>query len=333
VKSTVQNNAFSPTKRVVLEEFTGVTCGNCPLGILAIENLEKTVGSQFIPISLHGYSGDPWATAVSGYASYLGFSAAPSGMIQRSGTISNPMYNGSDNYYFSSPEGDVWYDLVMAELENLALADVNATCYADTASGRYSIPVTVKYALNATDLNLNVFTVIMEDNNTYFQENYFAAQTFSNLGEFAKGGKYGSTYAVLQHNDVVRSVVGLSYAGTGGLLPQTMTAGEEYSTTIYANIPGTVSKVQNTKAAILLIDANTGAIVNACVAPVSFDAASAIEQVTVGQVKSVEIYNLSGQRVAAASSLEAAQSSLQPGVYVVRTAGTQGTESKKILVR
>jgi hypothetical protein len=333
VKSTVQNNAFSPTKRVVLEEFTGVTCGNCPLGILAIENLEKTVGSQFIPISLHGYSGDPWATAVSGYASYLGFSAAPSGMIQRSGTISNPMYSGSDNYYFSSPEGDVWYDLVMAELENLALADVSATCYADTASGRYSIPVTVKYALNATDLNLNVFTVIMEDNNTYFQENYFAAQTFSNLGEFAKGGKYGSTYAVLQHNDVVRSVVGLSYAGTGGLLPQTMTAGEEYSTTIYANIPGTVSKVQNTKAAILLIDANTGAIVNACVAPVSFDAASAIEQIAVGQVKSVEIYNLSGQRVAAAASLEAAQSSLQPGVYVVRTAGTQGTESKKILVR
>jgi hypothetical protein len=333
VKSTVQNNAFRPTKRVVLEEFTGVTCGNCPLGILAIENLEKAVGSQFIPISLHGYSGDPWATAVSGYASYLGFSAAPSGMIQRSGTISSPMYAGTDDYYFSSPEGDVWYDLVMAELQELALADVSATCYLDTVAGRYTIPVTVKYALNASDLNFNLFTVLMEDNNTYFQENYFAAQTFPTLGEFAKGGKYGSTYAVLQHNDVVRSVVGLSYAGTGGLLPQTMTAGEEYTATILANLPSSVSKVQNTKAAILLIDANTGAIVNACVAPVTFDATSGIESVSLGKATAVEVYNLSGQRVATASSFAAAESGLKAGIYVVRTAGAEGTTSQKILVR
>jgi hypothetical protein len=333
VKSTVQNNAFRPTKRVVLEEFTGVTCGNCPLGILAIENLEKAVGSQFIPISLHGYSGDPWATAVSGYASYLGFSAAPSGMIQRSGTISSPMYAGTDDYYFSSPEGDVWYDLVMAELQELALADVSATCYLDTVAGRYTIPVTVKYALNASDLNFNLFTVLMEDNNTYFQENYFAAQTFPTLGEFAKGGKYGSTYAVLQHNDVVRSVVGLSYAGTGGLLPQTMTAGEEYTATILANLPSSVSKVQNTKAAILLIDANTGAIVNACVAPVTFDATSGIENVSLGKATAVEVYNLSGQRVATASSFAAAESGLKAGIYVVRTAGAEGTTSQKILVR
>jgi hypothetical protein len=334
VKSTIQNNAFRPTKRVVLEEFTGVTCGNCPLGILAIENLENTVGSQFIPISLHGYTGDPWATAVSGYASYLGFSAAPSGMVQRSGVISSPMYTGGGDYLLSGPDGDTWYDLVMAELEEVALADISAELIADTVKNTYSIPVSVKYPINATDLNLNIFAVVMEDNNTYFQENYFASTTNANLGEFGKGGKYGSTYAILQHNDVVRSVVGLSYAGTGGLLPQEMTAGQEYTATVYTAIPGVVTKLQNTKVAVLLIDANTGALINASVAPVSYgDATTGIENITSGTAAPVEVYSLGGQRVATATSFAAAQRSLQPGIYVVRTAGVGGMESTKVVIR
>jgi hypothetical protein len=91
--------------------------------------------------------------------------------------------------------------------------------------------------------------------------------------------------------------------------------------------------VQNTKAAILLIDANTGAIVNACVAPVTFDATSGIENVSLGKATAVEVYNLSGQRVATASSFAAAESGLKAGIYVVRTAGAEGTTSQKILVR
>jgi hypothetical protein len=320
----------------VLEEFTGVTCGNCPLGILAIENLENTVGSQFIPISLHGYSGDPWASAVSGYSNYFGFSAAPSGVVQRSGVITSPMYSNSTNsiFEYSSPDGDTWYDLVMAELEEVALAEISAEFIADTVKGTYSIPVHVKYPINATDLNLNLFAVVMEDGLTYFQENYLASYTNPNLGEFGKGGKYGTTYAVLTHNDVVRQVVGLSYAGTGGLLPQEMTAAEDYSATIYTTIPSSVTKIQNSKVAVLLIDANTGALINACVAPATYgDTTTGIENITSGTAAPVEVYSLGGQRVATATSFAAAQRSLQPGIYVVRTAGASGMESKKVVIR
>jgi hypothetical protein len=320
----------------VLEEFTGVTCGNCPLGILAIDNLEKTVGSQFIPISLHGYSGDPWASAVSNYSSYLGFSAAPSGMIQRSGVISSPMYTSTTESIFelSSPEGDTWYDLVMAELEEVALADINAECIADTTKGTYAIPVHVKYPINATNLNLNLFAVVMEDGLTYFQENYLASYTNPNLGEFGKGGKYGTSYAVLTHNDVVRQVVGLSFAGTGNYLPQEMTAGQEYSATLSTSIPGTVTKIQNSKVAVLLIDANTGALINACVAPATYgssDATNGIDQVWTADA-AVEVYSLSGQRVLTAPSFTAAQRSLQSGLYLVRTVGADGSTTKKVLI-
>jgi hypothetical protein len=333
VKSSIQNNAFRPTKRVVLEEFTGVTCGNCPLGILAIENIEKTVGDQFIPISLHAYTGDPWASASSGYASYFGFSAAPSGMVQRSGTISSPMYT-TGGYYFTSPNGDVWYDLVMQELEEVAMADISASMIADSDKGTLTIPVTVKYALNATDLNFNIFAVVLEDNVTYIQENYLASTSDPNLGEWGAGGKYGSTYAVVQHNDVVRQVVGLSYAGTGGLLPQEMTAGEEYNASIPTVIPTTLTKLQNAKVAVLLIDANTGAIVNACVARAPQTDNSAIETITAtGNVTAVEVYGLNGVRVATAPSFEAARLGLGTGVYVVRSQSANGTKVQKVVIK
>lgn len=49
------------TKKVIIEEFTGVRCVNCPEGSEVIENLVGTYGDQLIPISIHsGFFSSPY---------------------------------------------------------------------------------------------------------------------------------------------------------------------------------------------------------------------------------------------------------------------------------
>ena len=117
VRKSVKNLSFSPVKRVVLEELTGQNCVNCPLGILAIEKIHSIYGNLFIPISIHSYDGDALGESFRGYSDFLGLSAAPSGKVHRSGTVSSPMYSAdSHDFEFSNPEHPVWLDLVQSEL-------------------------------------------------------------------------------------------------------------------------------------------------------------------------------------------------------------------------
>lgn len=48
-------------RKILIEEFTGVQCVNCPEGSEVIESLVETYGSQLIPISIHaGFFSNPY---------------------------------------------------------------------------------------------------------------------------------------------------------------------------------------------------------------------------------------------------------------------------------
>lgn len=270
VNCTIKNLAFEPVKRVVLEEVTGVTCGNCPQGILAIEELKALYGDLVIPVSIHTYTGDPFAAGLEGYSAYLGLNAAPSAMVQRSGIISYPM--GEDlltgDYTFSNGY-TLWKDLVAAEFEVPADADIHAE-YRINEDGTFDLPVTIKYALDAHNLNLNIFMVMMEDSIKSYQDNYFSSNSDPIFGEWGLNGRYGqpTVYDVI-HNDLARACWGTSYSGTAGLMPQSMTAGEVYTAQLTGfSLPENISVVENTKIVVMMIDGNTNKLVNAvCVKP------------------------------------------------------------------
>ncbi len=275
VNCTIKNLAFEPEKRVVLEEVTGVTCGNCPQGILAIEELKALYGDLVIPISIHTYTGDPFASGLQGYSTYLGLNAAPSAMVQRSGTISYPM--GTDlltgDYTFSNGR-TLWKDLVAAEFEVPADADIHAE-YRINEDGTFDLPVTIKYALDASNLNLNIFVVMMEDGIKSYQDNYFSSNSDPIFGEWGLNGQYGQpTVYDVTHNDLARACWGTSYSGTAGLLPQSMIAGETYTAELSGfSLPENIDVVENTKVVVMMIDGNTNKLVNAvCVKPTTEDA-------------------------------------------------------------
>lgn len=94
---TVTSPDNSTQRFIVLEEFTGHTCNNCPAGAREIKRLQGVYGDQLIPIAIH--SGNFAEPATSGsqfrtdfrvdgghgetYLSDLNISALPQGIISR----------------------------------------------------------------------------------------------------------------------------------------------------------------------------------------------------------------------------------------------------------
>lgn len=271
LSSSVKSLAFQPTKRVVLEECTGVGCQNCPLGIEAIERLSKTYADKFIPVAIHAYTGDPLGENVLDYAAYLGLGAAPTARVNRLNMVSAPMVNSKSTGKLSmnAEEGGepLWADLVASELSTPVEADVTASVVYDNNKKSYSVPVSVKYALSTDELNLKVFAVVLENSCVRYQSNGFSSVSDPLLGEWGLGGKYASASVnPYTHNHVARGTYGVSYTGTADLLPNSVKAGETHTATLEIPLPPTVGKVENTEIVVMLFDGNTDKIINACVA-------------------------------------------------------------------
>lgn len=356
-KASVKNLTFNPVKRVVLEEFTGTTCSNCPLGILAIERLRDTYGDQFIPVSIHTYTGDQLGTGLSGYSSALGLTAAPSGIINRSGVISYPMAKDAATLSYTFSNGyNLWADYVGAAMNVPADVELNSTIKVNVADGTFDLPLTMRSAINTKNQNLNLFVVVVEDGIVSYQENSFSSTADANLGDWGLGGKYGYTTAnYVTHDDVVRQTYSNSsdYNGVGGFFPQTLEAGKEYTATITGlSVPENIKTLANCKAIVMLIDGNTDAVVNAASVKFSSDPAG-ISHAIAGDGKcaiaisggdvvvsadgeaSVSLYSAAGALLNAASgngSVKVSANGYRGAVIVKATSGN-ATVTKKVMLK
>lgn len=191
--NTISNLAFETTKHVVIEEGTGAWCGNCPLGILAMENLEKLYGDQVIPIAIHSANGQGDVYDYSAYTAYLGVTSFPTGLVNRIDTVYAPAISSGNDYYFETSEGNkTFHDIAKRELENYAIADVciDKAVY-DVESKNIQIMGNVNYALDMNSLNHNIAFVVLEDNLSGKQNNYFYMNTNPFFGKFGSGGEFG----------------------------------------------------------------------------------------------------------------------------------------------
>lgn len=354
----VKNLTFQPNKNVILEEMTGTTCPNCPLGILAIENLKKAFGSNIIPVSIHTYTGDNLGSGLSSYTTSLGLTAAPTGIVNRNGIISSPMWQSplDAGYYFSDElNNSCWYDYVVEEMNTPADAEITADAVTiDETASTFSIPLSVRYALSANNLSLNVFVTVVEDGIVANQENNLYTTEDANFGDWGKGGKYSSSdNSGITHDDVCRAYYGSSIEGTSGYLPQSMTAGEPYEFTFTGQIPTSLNDRNNAKAVVMLLNSLTGKVINATVA--RLDGTTGIKGVsdnkTAGNVTvgcnggnitvltdgeaNVAVYSVAGTQIASAKSNGTVTLSTggYHGAAIVKVATENGTTVKKLIVR
>ncbi|MDE6409748.1 MAG: Ig-like domain-containing protein [Muribaculaceae bacterium] len=261
VNASVQDLAIQTTRKVVLEKMTGQGCPNCPLGILAIDYIEKDFPNLVLPLAYHCYTGDNFNTPkANSMNQFLGMNAAPSARINR-GPIASPMKTLPDYSYVYKNNG-LWYDYVAAELNSFAPADITITD-AKFTDNNFNVDFDIKYALDMDNANVNVLLVITEnelvgnqDNNLYMTENEV-------LGEWGKGGFYGNASNRYTFNEVVRTWEGTSMNGTGGFVPSTIRGGEVYSGTMSTPTINRILNPKNCEATVMLIDAETGLVLNA----------------------------------------------------------------------
>ena len=257
----VMNLAIATTKKVVIEEYTGQTCPNCPLGHAALEWIEQDFGDRVIPLALHSYPGDSFTTPMAqSLQESLGLNAAPTARVDRM-SVSSPMALSQDGQYFYRDNG-VWYDYVAAELSALPPADIEIVGV-DFDGENYRVDMEVRYALDMEGLNANILTVICENGLQGVQENNRYTFESPALREWGKDGEYGKAALPFVFDDVVRTWAGTTYNGTGGLLPSSVESGKTY--TVSVTVPGVRWIVDNDKttATVMLIDAETGLVVNA----------------------------------------------------------------------
>ena len=354
--NTISNLAFETTKHVVIEESTGQQCKKCPQGILAMENLEKLYGEQVIPIAIHSSIIRTDQFAYENYNTYFGITAPPMGLVNRIDTLYAPMYvDGSEQYHFDSPEGNnTFYDVAQREFENYAIADVSIDkAIYDASSKNIQITGNVNYALTMNSLNHNLAFVVLEDGLEGPQLNGFYVLDQPIFGEFGKGGKYGSSVAVVTFNDVARKVPNDNFAGESGFIPVSVTAGQPVAFNKVFSLPENVKNWDNTKVVVMLLDANTERVLNAARLKMSAgtaginDATVSENGITIsgengsisvngGSDLNVTVYDVSGSVISNANSTSGAvkvSTGGKNGLFIVKATSDGVSVVKKVIVK
>lgn len=161
-------------KKVLLEEFTGHKCGNCPRAAEELVRLEASYHEQLVPLAIHvtdffggadetGYYSNDYRTETGAVLNdYYGIESAglPRGMVNRT------EYNEQIILSFSE-----WEGALIEQLSKEPLVDVQIITQYDADSNQFAAHVQTQLLANfSSELNLSVFLV--EDSIVSAQKDY-----------------------------------------------------------------------------------------------------------------------------------------------------------------
>lgn len=281
---------------VVVEEFTGTGCGFCPRGLVGMEKLATNYPDNFVGIGIHQFnSSDPMYT--SNYAS-LGFSGAPSCMIDRSGTTMDPYYGAI---------GESITEDFEAAMKVVPMVGVNVSGLWNSDSTTVTVNATVEsYVAGSYEI---AYVLVADDlegtGSSWRQGNYFyqyeQSQVPDDLKLFARGGSKGTSTFQWAFDDVL---ISSSYNRTTNMASKiqltqngTTTASYEVAMPTKAALKKAINKKKVAVIAMVL-DAD-GHVMNAAKS-YNITAATGIQGVNGNantSLKEVARYNAAGQRI------------------------------------
>ena len=246
---------FEPKRRTVIEEGTGMWCGYCPLGIIAMKRMREKYPDDFIGIAVH-YDD---ALEVEGYSRALGFNSFPIGLVNRKLQVPPMMLAPVDGKmdYSMSHGGFETFFLQAQEQPTVADVEVSAVW-----SGRQlEIHAETRFAVPFDDADFRLAFVVVEDQLTgadFYQTNYLNGLTEYTLDGFAEMAYkiYPFTF-----DDVAIAVAG-QVDGFEGSVPSVIEAGECYVFNYNMEVPR-LSAPEKARVVVMLLDAHSGEVVNA----------------------------------------------------------------------
>lgn len=304
VMSMAQGMGFTPN--VVIEEFTGTWCGYCPLGYTTMEEIhEKYTDGTLIPVCIH--QGDPMEsdTYIQVNSKYNG-GGYPNSIINRNASYEN---NQGNLYPYPLSDIEVFYNQIRA---NLVPAGVTLQCKFTEDNKSVVFEGNTQFCLDFPTHNYTLSFGLTEDKvGPYTQNNNYAGQG-SQYGEWNNAGRRVS----LTYNDVARKYETID--GIEGLIPATLTAGQDYPYTYTISIPSGV-KAENLNGIVYLTDKTTGFVVNAATVKAGKFGTAGVNDILEDDVNApVEYFNLQGIKIENPSN----------GIFIRR----QGTKATKVAI-
>lgn len=311
-------------RAVVVEEWTGTWCGNCPRGIVGMEYMRRNYGDDgFIGIAVHGQDPmevptyDPFRDAV-GAISY------PGAIVNRREQV-NPSKETFEKIYKEMRANDVY-----GEVSSLDVEYIEGSNRLEAHAGvRFSVPV------ENGDYRL-AFVVTENQVGPYNQVNYYAGGSYGSMD----GWESKSLNQPWYFDEVARSITGCF--GLEGSLPADMEAFREYVYT--ASLPlDYVETLSRCNVVALLLNAGNGVVVNAssasCYAAGVGERESEDIEITAsngeilikGDYTECRVMALDGKIVAMGKGKN--EIPLPPGLYIVSVTDSAGKERvKKVLL-
>lgn len=299
----VVDPAKSFNRSVVIEEFTGIWCGYCPVGIVAMDYIrENNNNYTYIPVAIHYEDALSAASFSKVISNYCG------------GSVPSAYLNRWQDSYPSLSYG------LLDDIEFVAsipaIANVNATAHFDVENKKIQVDTETQFSFDYTDGDKNFILsyAITEDNvGPYDQHNYYTG-----TNDVPGWGNRGEYYSMMYY-DVARQLD--KYSGITGSVPANITSGETYTFSHTISASSAIKDLNNCNVVVYLTNVKTGVIENACWLTKDNNY-SGVEEVNLDGVNAdapVEYYNLQGIRVVEPSN----------GIFIRR----QGNSTTKVLIK
>ena len=335
---TAVDPKLSVRRNTVMEEFTGTWCGWCPRGARAIELLMEKYPDTFIPIAIHGndeFSVSEFDTHIARYSK--GF---PSSTVNRL-TFGDP-YTGSTEHGGGNLgiAKDLAYVSKLPCEATLTLKDA----ILDADAREITFTTDVCFSIDSKTAPYAYGFVLTEDGLSGVQSNYYCINYQDNpeavpadLRDFvSKASKFK-----MDMNHVARYCNDID--GLSDCIDAPIVKGETQTKTFSIDIPSNVKKPENLTLVVLLLDSDSGEILNAArIVPSITDgiAATTADRPQVSAADGlvaisrfnghVSIYNAAGQKVADTMVNNSAVFNLEKGCYVIRTSNAEGVDTLKV---
>lgn len=328
---------------VVIEDHTGLWCGNCPSGIWAIDTLMHMYPENLAPIAVHNNSGLAIDEYDAGLSS-VGLTAFPVGWINRT-YISSPW--GSGEYNFDAP--DSWVSLFDSCMTQLPEAGVDVVAYLSEDGTKVWATASIESAQAQSNVDWRVIFVLTEDSVTgYYQRNYFAGLT-----HYVGGWESLPVSASVPLNDIARGIYP-SFSGEQGSLPSQIESQKEYKNSYEIVLPESILRTEKLKVIAMLVDGTTSRVVNADIVPVvnapasvgatrseSFDVRVAVEDGKIVATCStdthiaVELFTIDGRMIdrAEGDGLVTVSAGTYRGIVLLRATDGSHVQVYKLSVR
>ncbi len=299
VEFNVKSIPFMPENRPLFEEYTGLWCGWCPRGFVALEAMSDMHGERFVGVAYH--SGDEMSFLNSFPGSIGG--GLPTSYINR-GQQLNPgsIYGLWEEYAATIPAADV----------------EGAIAWSDGDGSDVRVSSTVRFIESATGAEYRVGYLLVADG--LKQDRWFQSNSYSGLDPdknpdmplpwaevfFEGGGKVPG----LTFNDVV--IAATDYDGVAGSLPSEIEAGEPYGHSFTFSMDdlkksgaaGIIGDWGKLRVVAVVMNARNGQFVN-CISSLHLDGSShvssAVEDIVADTDRDDPVetiwYDLCGRRV------------------------------------